>query len=179
MMSAQAAPNHGLAQELMTMLAMMAVRNALSAASNTVNGLSRMRILMAFGREEDDEKRGHGDRHHQGVVKPREINGGNPAALNPAPSPAAVAGMKNRGGNGHKRAGGDEALILCSMVSATSKGFFNTAGMATPAESFTKQAATSNRAGTQNHGLANHGSLAFCSGVLAWKYCQAPTHRRP
>ena len=70
-------------------------------------------------------------------------------------------------------------LILCSMVSATSKGFFNTAGMATPAESFTKQAATSNRAGTQNSGLANHGSLAFCSGVLAWKYCQAPTALTP
>ena len=48
MMSAHAAPIHGLAQELMTMLAMMAVRNALSAASSTVNGLSRMRILMAL-----------------------------------------------------------------------------------------------------------------------------------
>src|ERR1039458_6254943 len=70
-------------------------------------------------------------------------------------------------------------LILCSMVSATSKGFFNTAGKATPAESFKKQAPTSSRAGTQNIGLAYQESLAFCSGVLAWKYCQAPTAPTP
>ena len=58
-------------------------------------------------------------------------------------------------------------LILCSMVSATSKGFFNTAGRTMPAESFTKQAPTSSRAGTQNSGLANQGSFDFCSGVRA------------
>src|SRR5882757_1322233 len=52
-------------------------------------------------------------------------------------------------------------------------------GRAMPAESFTKQAATSNSAGTQNNGLANQWSLAFFSGVLACHHSHAPTAPTP
>ena len=48
MMSAHAAPIHGFANEVTAMLAMMDVRNALSAASTTPNGLKRIRMLMAL-----------------------------------------------------------------------------------------------------------------------------------
>ncbi len=57
--------------------------------------------------------------------------------------------------------------ILCSMVSATSKGFFKPGGRAMPAVSFKKHAPTGSSAGTQNSGFANHGNFAFCSSVLA------------
>jgi len=48
MISAHAAPIHGLASEVTAILAMMDVRNALSAASTTPNGLSKIRMLMAL-----------------------------------------------------------------------------------------------------------------------------------
>ena len=89
-----------------------------------------------------------------------------PAALNDAPSPLLLD-WKIEAAMGTNAPVATRPLILCSMLSATSKGFFSAAGRTTPPESFTKHALTSNKAGTQNHGLANHGSRAFCSGVLA------------
>src|SRR5690242_17581963 len=68
--------------------------------------------------------------------------------------------------------------ILCSTASAMSNGFLRTVGIAMPAVSFRKQAPTSSSAGPQNHGLANHGRLAFSSG-LARKYSYAPTALTP
>ena len=47
-MIAHAAPIHGFAHELTAMLAMTAVRQTLSTASNAPNGLNRMRMLIAL-----------------------------------------------------------------------------------------------------------------------------------
>jgi hypothetical protein len=76
------------------------------------------------GREEDDEKCSHRDRHHQGVVKPREINGGKTGGTQPRAIAAAVAGMKDRGGDGHKRAGRDEAADFVFDGFRNVKGLF-------------------------------------------------------
>ncbi len=48
MISAHAAPIQGLTNDVPTTLARMVVRKALSAASTVVNGLSRIRMLMAL-----------------------------------------------------------------------------------------------------------------------------------
>ena len=65
------------------------------------------------------------------------------------------------------------------MVSATSSGFFSSLGAARPSVSLRKQAITSTKAGIQNHGCANQGSRARCSGVWACRYFHTPTALTP
>src|ERR1017187_3948928 len=69
--------------------------------------------------------------------------------------------------------------ILCSMVSMASSGFLAAVGSATPAVSLMKQRMRTKNAGTQNTGLANHGSFDFCSSVVALQYWQQPTALTP
>src|SRR5206468_6385485 len=69
-------------------------------------------------------------------------------------------------------------LILFSINSNRSNGFFRTDGSAVPNVSFTKASVTKKKPGTQNQGRAYQGNFPrFSVGVL--KYFQAPTALTP
>src|SRR6266481_6017780 len=90
-----------------------------------------------------------------------------------APSPPELA-RKTETTSGTKAAAATRALSLFSNNSIRSNGFLSAAGSAVPSESFKKQAASSDNAGTQKRGRANQGNWDRLSlGVE--KYFHTPT----
>jgi hypothetical protein len=63
---------------------------------------------------------------------------------------------------------------LFSMVSRTSRGFLVPGGRMVPRESLAATRPTMRAAGMMKLHCAYHGSAAFCSGVLALRFCQTP-----
>ena len=166
MPSAHAAPSQGLAYALATTLASTPVRKALSAVSTVVNGLSRMRMLMALDARNTTKNRIIAT----GVMIRLESQwasiAAKPSELNDEPVESARCISETAIGTNAPVA--TRPLTLCSTVSMTSSGFLMAVGSAVPAVSLMKHTTTTSNAGTQNHGFANHGSRAFSPSVLAW-----------
>src|SRR5208282_1385818 len=163
--SAQAAPIHGFIRELAATLARMAVRKVLSSASTTVNGLSKIRMFMVLAARKTMKKAAMAIGIIRALYSQERSIVANPRELSDAPSERCAWNVETASGTNAPVA--TRPLILFSMASSTSKGFFSTAGTAMPTVSLTKHKPTSSSAGTKNQGLEYHESRALASGVLA------------
>src|ERR1035437_9224864 len=169
----QGCPAHELMAEVPTTLARTVVRNVLSAVSTVVNGLKRMRMLMAL----EARKTMKNTAMATGVTSRSYSQLGKLAAAKPsepkdAPGwpPVELASWMMLTMIGTNAPVATRPEILCSMLSMASSGFLAAVGSATPAVSLRKQRASTKNAGTQKTGLANQGSFARCSSVSALQY---------
>src|ERR1041384_4617345 len=177
MISDRTAPAIGFTNEVVVTNPMRNVRKAFSAASTAPNGLSRISTLMTCPTSHTSTN---------AAIASGTINTLSSALKSMVANPARQIGWptaaeppdelcpKIEAMIGTNAPAATRPLILFSMASATSSGFFNPGGITVPNESFAATAPTSNSAGNQKCGRAYHGNLSFRSfGVV--KYSYAPT----